>query len=141
MASTKTLQHADLYFRSLLDVAVPLHRCLVEEMCQSGKPPLELATRLEDIGQAFIAMAQDLAGALIDQGRMADEPDPDDYAEARISKFAKEVIEGAGELVLEGGVRLDGAAALSALPIVSDSIKTALWVARADEIARRETTA
>lgn len=140
MISDKTLQQADLYFRAYLHIATPLHRCLIEEMCRSDKPPLELATRLEDIGHAFIGMAQELAGTLIDQGRTADEPDPDDYAEARISQFAESLIERSGELALEDGLRLDGPTALTALPVVADAIKTALWIARAGEIERRDTT-
>lgn len=137
MLSDKTLRHADLYFRAFLHVVVPLHRSLVEEMCKSGSPPLELPTRLEDIGLEYTGMAGDLAGTLIDNNRMADEPDPDDYTEARIEQFVGDLFARSGTLLLHDGTEIDGKTALERIPVVADAIKTALWIAKSSAAGSR----
>lgn len=125
------LQQAETYLRLYLHTTVPMHGSMVEAMCRSANPPLELATVLEDIGHCYIKMAADLNGEIIRSGRIDDEPEnPDDFAEARIATFTAELMASAGIVVFSDGMRLDGRAALEALPAVGDAIKGAVVLAR-----------
>lgn len=130
MLDNPTLQQAELYFRTMLHTIVPLHRALIDEMRKTPSPPLELATRLEDIGHEYIQMANDLARTLIESGQIDREPDPDDYAETRIEAFARRLIAKSGVVRFADGSRLDGASALAAAPVVEEAIKTAMWIAK-----------
>ncbi|MCJ2082071.1 hypothetical protein [Methylobacterium sp. J-090] len=103
MLDPGTIQRVELYFRTYLHTVMPLHRSLVEEMCGSPDLPLELATALEDIGQRYMDLADDLNRELIRRGQLNHEPDPEDSGEARIEEFLDSLMARAGGLPPFGG--------------------------------------
>ena len=132
MSCDPILQQAEFYLRAYLHTVVPLHRRLVKAMCTSPAPPLELATTLENIGYEHLGMASELAKELLRRGRMDDEPDPDEYAEARIDRFVEDLFARAGDVRFSDGTELDARTALEAMPVVKQSIRTALLTARSN---------
>ncbi len=136
MLEVNALQRAELYFRTYLHTVMPLHISLVEGMCASSDTPLELATVLEDIGQRYLDLASEINGTLIHRGRLDDEPDPEDYGEARIEAFLDALGKRAGRITFADGETLDGGAALNASPVVRDAVRTAILVARFSKAQR-----
>lgn len=130
MLEAKALLRAELYFRTYLHTVMPLHISLVEEMCAASETPLELATVLEDIGQHYMDLASEINGTLIRRRRLDEEPDPEDYGEARIEEFLDALGKRAGHITFADGETLDGGAALNASPVVRDAIRTAILIAR-----------
>lgn len=125
------LRQAELHLRLHLHALVPLHESLVNALSRSPAPPLELATALEDVGQAYLRMAETLNGEIIGRGLLDGEPEEaDDFAEARIDRFASELLSGAGVVTFADGMRLDGRAALEASSVVGHAIKSAVVLAR-----------
>ena len=125
------LRQSDLHLRLHLHALVPLHEGLVDALCRSGRPPFELSTVLEDIGQRYMRMAEAVNGEIIRHGLLDKEPDdPEDFAEARIAHFTAELLARAGFVVFQDGGQVDARAALEASPVVGDAIRSAMLLAR-----------
>ena len=124
------IQTADLHFRSYLHTVMPLHESLVAEMCAQPKPPLELATVLEDIGQQYMALADRLARALIEKDRLVEEPETDDATETQLDAFVEALIAKADVVSFRDGTIVTGSEALNAFPFVAGAIRTAVLLAR-----------
>lgn len=128
--ATELIQTADLHFRSYLHTVMPLHESLVAEMCAQPKPPLELATILEDIGQQYMALADRLARALIEKDHLVEEADTDAATEAQLDRFVEAVIAKADVVSFRDGTTVTGSEALNAFPFVAGAIRTAVLLAR-----------
>ena len=124
------IQTADLHFRSYLHTVMPLHESLVAEMCAQPKPPLELATVLEDIGQQYMALADRLARALIEKDRLVEEPETDDATETQLDAFVAALSAKADVVSFRDGTIVTGSEALNAFPFVAGAIRTAVLLAR-----------
>ena len=119
---------SELYFRTYLHTVMPLHAALVEAMCSGAEVPLELATVLEDIGQGYIRLAEDLNQELARRDELRLEPEVEDAGETRIEAFVKGLVARAGKLKARDGRTIDGRRALEAFPLAQDAIRTALLI-------------
>ena len=73
-----------LFFRVYREAALPLYAAIVAELCGTSHLPFQLATTLEDIGQEFIRLAEQVNGELIQRGILDREVDADLTVEAQI---------------------------------------------------------
>ncbi len=122
---------AELYFRTYMHTVFPLHAVLVESMCKAPRVPHELATVLEDIGQGYCRLAEDLNAELIRRKELSAEAEADDTAEARIDEFIQTALAGLGQVTFVDGRAVDGRQAAEEHPIVASSLRTALLIANA----------
>jgi len=123
--------HTELYFRTHIHTVFPLHAALVEAMCKAPRVPLELATVLEDIGQGYCRLADEVNAELKRRNELGDEPDYEDTAEARIDEFVSGVFAGLAPLVFFDGQVVHARNAIEAYPIAADALRTALVLAKA----------
>lgn len=130
-AEAALLPSAELFFATYRHAVLPLHAALVTAICSAKTVPLELATVLEDIGQAYIGFAAQVNAELIARGVADRDPDPDDVAEARIDQFVRSAVARLGQVKLRDGGSIDGRQAIEAFPAVADAMRTALVVALA----------
>ncbi|WP_091859605.1 hypothetical protein [Methylobacterium brachiatum] len=83
-----------MFFRAYKEVAFPLYEALITELCGSPHLPFQLATTLEDIGQAFIRLAEQVNTTLKRRGILDLEVEADSTIEAQIEailiRLAKE---------------------------------------------------
>lgn len=63
---------------------MPLYDNLIDNLCASEHLPFQLATILEDIGQAFIRLADQVNGELARRGVLGQEVEADLTTEAQI---------------------------------------------------------
>lgn len=73
-----------LFFRIYREAAFPLYAALVDDLCNSPHLPFQLATTLEDIGQGFMKLAEQINGELMQRGVLDQEVDADQTIEALI---------------------------------------------------------
>ncbi|WP_375454124.1 hypothetical protein [uncultured Methylobacterium sp.] len=78
-----------LFFRIYREVTMPLYAAMITELCASPHLPFELETTLEDIGQKFIRLADEVNVELRRRGLLDREADPDDTVEAKIEGYAE----------------------------------------------------
>lgn len=76
-----------LFFRVYREVALVLYAALVEEICNSPSLPYQLATTLEDIGQGFIKLADQVNDELDRRGLLDREVEAELTVEAQIEAF------------------------------------------------------
>ncbi|MFF9551088.1 hypothetical protein [Methylobacterium fujisawaense] len=73
-----------LFFRTYCEAALPLYSALVTDLCGSSQLPFQLATTLEDIGQGFMRLAEEVNGELARRGLLDLEADAELCIEAQI---------------------------------------------------------
>ncbi|MDH2310316.1 hypothetical protein [Methylobacterium brachiatum] len=112
-----------LFFRVYREVALPLYTALVRELCDSSHLPFQLATTLEDIGQAFIGLAAEVNGELKRRGILDQEVEADQTIEAQIETLLTRLMDGDRPASLGGIER--GLPALKT-DILQQAIKIAL---------------
>lgn len=131
MSADAFSHHAELYFRTYIHTAFPLHAALVEAMCKASPVPQELATVLEDIGQGYCRLADVLNAELIRRKELSAEAEPENTAEAKIDNFVQAALANLGRIeFMDGGV-LDGHQAVTAHPVVASALKTSLLIMKA----------
>lgn len=126
------LQQAELVFRTHVHTVLPLHASLVEAMCKAPRLPKELATVLEDIGQCYCGLADQLNAELVHRNELNAGPEAEDSDEMRIDAFVERLFSGLGRFETSSGDVLDARRAVEAHPVVGDAIRTALLLAKAD---------
>ncbi|MEL6064273.1 MULTISPECIES: hypothetical protein [unclassified Methylobacterium] len=84
---TSSATHSVLFFRAFREAALPILDSLVDELCGSPHLPFQLATTLEDIGQHFIRLAEQVNDTLDQRGLLGDEVDADLTVESRIDNL------------------------------------------------------
>ncbi len=131
MSADYLTAHTELYFRTYMHTVFPLHAVLIETMCKAPRVPHELATVLEDIGQGYCRLADELNAELIRRNELSDETDADDTAEARIDEFVRTALAGLGQIAFVDGRTLDGRQAAEAHPAVASALQAALLIAKA----------
>ncbi len=130
---------AELYFRTYMHTVFPLQASIVESMCKAPRVPHELATVLEDIGQAYCRLADELNAELIRRKELSDEAEADDTAEAKIEDFVRMSLAGLGQLTFIDGRILDGRQAAEGYPVIASALQTALLIAKADMVGAAST--
>lgn len=123
-----------LFFRLYREVTVPLYAGMVERICASPEMPFELATTLEDIGQAFIRFAETLNAELLRRGILDDEVEADGTVEAGIEALVETITAQPRRGRADSDDRLR---ALMADPSTHQAIKAALVMVQDLPIARR----
>ncbi|MCB4802624.1 hypothetical protein QO001_002176 [Methylobacterium brachiatum] len=89
-----TTAQSVLFFRVYREAALPLYDALVSDLCSSPHLPFQLATTLEDIGQAFIGFANAVNGELKRRGVLDQEVEPDQTIEAQIDALLARLVDG-----------------------------------------------
>ena len=127
--------HTVLYFRTYRETALPIYGAMVDELCASPHLPFQLATALEDIGQHFLRLAEQVSGELERRGLLHAEVDADLTVEARIDDLL-------GWMCESGLPTLMNAAGPSSPPVamlkhraVRDAVRLALVMTQALPLA------
>lgn len=132
----RLVSQTELYFRTHIHTVLPLHAALVEAMCRAPRVPQELATVLEDIGQGYCRLADDLNAELIRRGELAVASQAEDEgAETRIDAFVERLIASLGHIEFADGQRLSARHAFEAHDVAGDALRTVLLLARKNQIA------
>lgn len=100
-------------------------------MCRGPRIPLALATALEDIGQGYCRLADEVNAELVKRNELRNEPDSEDTAEARINECIEGVMAGLAPIRFHDGQIVDARHAVDAYPVASDALRTALVLAKA----------